>query len=43
MTETVTEPAANPTNMTKPAEPQQEKVNWLAELRGLGDAGSVFA
>ena len=35
MTETVTEPAANPTTTTKPADPQHEKVNWLAELRGL--------
>lgn len=35
MTETVTEPIASPTDTTNPAEPQQEKVNWLAELRGL--------
>ena len=35
VTETVTEPAANPTTTTKPADPQHEKVNWLAELRGL--------
>ena len=35
MTETAPEPAADPTVATKPAEEQQDKVNWLAELRGL--------